>query len=332
MKKKILTFSLLMASGFSTYADLVEAYSYTYLYENKDGSTVITNKKSSNPNLTLIKVIKSKSSGDDDLGVQKDVSKRSDKNVRTIIATSDGRFTDVPLISLPLSRSSSGLSIEQAKTVTNVAKYYKPTIKISAEDIKNFEYIKPDQDVTITELKWHEDASQSLSENAYIMLGVSEFSDWELSKKDIIQQARKVGASVVIFKKNSSSTVYYTRQDDPNNLDFIYDYEVKFFVKFKFNNAERIGTIIDILPIDYRSLYQRNTGIYVKGVINDSKAYYANILYGDLIISINGIAVFGIEDFNKVKNAELEKTKTLNFKILRIVKDDLKEIEIPISF
>ena len=323
MKKKILTFSLLMASGFSTYADLVEADSYTYLYENKDGSTVITNKKSSNPNLTLIKVIKSRSSGDDDLGVQKDVSKRSDKNVRTIIATSDDGFIDVPVKSY---------SSSNKIAVTNVAKYYKPTIKISAEDIKNIEYIKPNQDVTITELKWHEDASQSLFENAYIMLGVSEFSDWELSKKDIIQQARKVGASVVIFKKNSSSTVSYTRQDDPNNLDFIYDYEVKFFVKFKFNNAERIGTIIDILPIDYRSLYQRNTGIYVKGVINDSKAYNANILYGDLIISINGIAVFGIEDFNKVKNAELEKTKTLNFKILRIVKDDLKEIEIPISF
>lgn len=73
MKKKILTFSLLMASSFSTYADLVKVDSYTYLYKNKDGSTVITNKKSSNPNLTLIKVIKVKSSGDDDLSVGEDV-------------------------------------------------------------------------------------------------------------------------------------------------------------------------------------------------------------------------------------------------------------------
>ncbi len=51
-----------------------------------------------------------------------------------------------------------------------------------------------------------------------------------------------------------------------------------------------------------------------------------------MIVSINGIGVFGTKDFNKVKNAELEKTKTLNLKILRIVKGDLKEIEIPISF
>ena len=328
MNKKIITFSFLIGSNFSAYADLVEADLYTYLYRNKDGSTVITNKKSSNPNLTLIKVINVKSSEDGDLGVRKDVSTIIDKNARSIIMTRDGSFTDVPLISHPLSSSSK----ENAKTVTNIAKYYKPTIKISAEDIKNIEYIKPDQDIAITELKWHEDGSQSLLENAFIMLGVSEFSDWGLSKSDIIQQARKVGASVVLFKKNSSSTVTYTRQDDPNNLDFIYDYEVKFFVKFKFNNAERIGTIIERLPIDYRSLFQRNTGVYVKGVINESKAYNANILGGDLIISINGIAILGIEDFNKVKNAELEKTNTLNFKILRVVKDDLKEIEIPISF
>lgn len=336
MKKKILTFSLLMASSFSTYADLVEADSYTYLYKNKDGSTVITNKKSSNPNLTLIKVIKSKSSGDDDLGVQKDVSKKSDKNVRTIIATSDGRFTDVPLISLPLSssrpRSSSGLSIEQAKNFTNVAKYYKATFEHKPDDLKYIEYLKPDEDVKIVELNPYESGNEALLEQDFIIIGVSEFSDWNLSKNNIIQQARKVGAKIVIVNKHSSSTVSYTRQDDPNNLDFIYDYEVTFFAKLKANSADRIGLRIDLIPIDYRSIYQRNTGVYVQGIIRDSKAYNANILAGDVIVSINGIGVFGIKDFNKVKNAELEKTKTLNLKILRIVKGDLKEIEIPISF
>ena len=151
MKKKILTFSLLMASGFSTYAD-----SYMYQYENKDGRTVITNKMSSDPNLTLSRVTKVKSSGNDDLGVRKDVSKRSDKNVRTIIATSDGGFTDVPLISLPLSssrsRSSSGLSIEQAKTVTNVSKFYKPVDR-QPELKKHFEYLKPTENVKIIDSK-----------------------------------------------------------------------------------------------------------------------------------------------------------------------------------
>ncbi|HCQ9571707.1 MULTISPECIES: PDZ domain-containing protein [Acinetobacter calcoaceticus/baumannii complex] len=328
MKKKILTFSLLMASSFSTYADLVKVDSYTYLYKNKDGSTVITNKKSSNPNLTLIKVIKVKSSGDDDLSVGEDVSKISDKNLRRIIVTSDGRFIDVPISSNNLSSSSK----EKAKTVTNVAKYYKATFEPKPDDLKYIEYLKPDEDVKIVELNPYESGNEALLEQDFIIIGVSEFSDWNLSKNNIIQQARKVGAKIVIVNKHSSSTVSYTRKDDPNNLDFIYYYKVTFFAKFKTNSADRIGLRADLIPIDYRSIYQRNTGVYVQGIIRDSKAYNANILAGDVIVSINGIGVFGTKDFNKVKNAELEKTKTLNLKILRIVKGDLKEIEIPISF
>ena len=178
----------------------------------------------------------------------------------------------------------------------------------------------------------YESGNEALLEQDFIIIGVSEFSDWNLSKNNIIQQARKVGAKIVIVNKHSSSTVSYTRKDDPNNLDFIYYYKVTFFAKFKTNSADRIGLRADLIPIDYRSIYQRNTGVYVQGIIRDSKAYNANILAGDVIVSINGIGVFGTKDFNKVKNAELEKTKTLNLKILRIVKGDLKEIEIPISF
>lgn len=217
-------------------------------------------------------------------------------------------------------------------TVTNVAKYYKATFEPKPDDLKYIEYLKPDEDVKIVELNPYESGNEALLEQDFIIIGVSEFSDWNLSKNNIIQQARKVGAKIVIVNKHSSSTVSYTRKDDPNNLDFIYYYKVTFFAKFKTNSADRIGLRADLIPIDYRSIYQRNTGVYVQGIIRDSKAYNANILAGDVIVSINGIGVFGTKDFNKVKNAELEKTKTLNLKILRIVKGDLKEIEIPISF
>lgn len=338
MKKKILTFSLLMASGFSTYADLVEADSYTYLYENKDGSTVITNKKSSNPNLTLIKVIKSKSSGDDDLGVQKDVSKRSDKNVRTIIATSDGRFTDVPLISLPLSspssrsRSSSGLSIEQAKTVTNVSKFYKP-IDRQPESKKHFEYLKPNENVKIIDHKDTNVDLDDLEESGYVLLGSSRFMDRKLLKNDVIEQAKKIGATLVIWSKATDVTIPYSREDDPNNFDIIYNYIVHFYVKDLFyKQPDMLGIRMANIPISERPLYQRNTGVYVDQLTHDSKAYNANILVGDVIISINNRTTLSLEELHKVKQEELKKTKTLNLKILRIVKGDLKEIEIPISF
>ena len=336
MKKKILTFSLLMASGFSTYADLVEADSYMYQYENKDGGTVITNKMSSDPNLTLSRVTKVKSSGNDDLGVRKDVSKRSDKNVRTIIATSDGGFTDVPLISLPLSssrsRSSSGLSIEQAKTVTNVSKFYKP-IDRQPESKKHFEYLKPNENVKIIDHKDTNVDLDDLEESGYVLLGSSRFMDRKLLKNDVIEQAKKIGATLVIWSKATDVTIPYSREDDPNNFDIIYNYIVHFYVKDLFyKQPDMLGIRMANIPISERPLYQRNTGVYVDQLTHDSKAYNANILVGDVIISINNRTTLSPEELNKVKQEELKKTKTLNLKILRIVKGDLKEIEIPISF
>lgn len=336
MKKKILTFSLLMASGFSTYADLVEADSYMYQYENKDGGTVITNKMSSDPNLTLSRVTKVKSSGNDDLGVRKDVSKRSDKNVRTIIATSDGGFTDVPLISLPLSssrsRSSSGLSIEQAKTVTNVSKFYKPVDR-QPELKKHFEYLKPNENVKIIDHKDTNVDLDDLEESGYVLLGSSRFMDRKLLKNDVIEQAKKIGATLVIWSKATDVTIPYSKEDDPNNFDIIYNYIVLFYVKDLFyKQPDMLGIRMANIPINERPLYQRNTGVYVDQLTHDSKAYNANILVGDVIISINNRTTLSPEELNKVKQEELKKTKTLNLKILRIVKGDRKEIEIPISF
>ncbi|RZG71678.1 PDZ domain-containing protein [Acinetobacter sp. WCHAc060025] len=332
MKKKILTFSLLMASSFSIYAGSVEADFYIYLYKNKDGSTVITNKKSSNPNLTLIKVTKVKSSGDDDLDVRKDVSKVSDKNLRSIIVTSDGRYTDVPLISLPLSRSSSGLSIEQAKTVTNVSKFYKP-IDRQPESKKHFEYLKPNENVKIIDHKDTNVDLDDLEESGYVLLGSSRFMDRKLFKNDVIEQAKKIGATLVIFYKETDVSIPYSREDDPNNFDIIYNYIVLFYVKDLFyKQPDMFGIRMGNIPINERPLYQRNTGVYVHQLTQDSKAYNANILVGDVIVSINNRTTLSPEEFNKVKPEELKKTKTLNLKILRIVKGDLKEIEIPISF
>ena len=320
-----------MASGFSTYAD-----SYMYQYENKDGRTVITNKMSSDPNLTLSRVTKVKSSGNDDLGVRKDVSKRSDKNVRTIIATSDGGFTDVPLISLPLSssrsRSSSGLSIEQAKTVTNVSKFYKP-IDIQPELKKHFEYLKPNENVKIIDHKDTNVDLDDLEESGYVLLGSSRFMDRKLLKNDVIEQAKKIGATLVIWSKATDVTIPYSREDDPNNFDIIYNYIVHFYVKDLFyKQPDMLGIRMANIPISERPLYQRNTGVYVDQLTHDSKAYNANILVGDVIISINNRTTLSPEELHKVKQEELKKTKTLNLKILRIVKGDRKEIEIPISF
>ncbi|MDV7624096.1 PDZ domain-containing protein [Acinetobacter baumannii] len=323
MKKKILTFSLLMASSFSTYAD-----SYMYQYENKDGSTVITNKKSSDPNLTLIKVIKVKSSGDDDLSVGEDVSKISDKNLRRIIVTSDGRFIDVPISSNNLSSSSK----EKAKTVTNVSKFYKPAA-LREEVKKSLKYLKPGEQVQVLEVSPGLESYKSYSAQGYAAIGQSIFRDWDVSKDSLINQAKKVGATFVTFSKYTESIVSYTKSDDPNNLGFIYNYEVLFYVKDEsFKNPNTFGIQINSIPLEKRRTYQRNTGVYVLNVVEGSRAYNANVLLEDVIIAINGNPILTADDFDNIKAKELKKTKVLNLKILRLVNNELKELNIPVNF
>ena len=302
------------------------------MYKNQNGSTLISNKPFNDANLKLIKVTKNTKTNEQE---KREVSTN---NVRTrqIIATSDGRYTDVPITSLPLSssrsRSSSGLSIEQAKTVTNVSKFYKP-IDRQPESKKHFEYLKPNENVKIIDHKDTNVDLDDLEESGYVLLGSSRFMDRKLFKNDVIEQAKKIGATLVIFYKETDVSIPYSREDDPNNFDIIYNYIVLFYVKDLFyKQPDMFGIRMGNIPINERPLYQRNTGVYVHQLTQDSKAYNANILVGDVIVSINNRTTLSPEEFNKVKPEELKKTKTLNLKILRIVKGDLKEIEIPISF
>jgi C-terminal processing protease CtpA/Prc len=157
--------------------------------------------------------------------------------------------------------------------------------------------------------------------------------DRQIIKSDIIKQAKKVGSSLVLVKETTDSTIYYRKGDDPKNFDIIYDYVITFYGKYDFSKKlNMLGINIQTIPIEARSLFQRNTGVYVANVIINSKAFNANVLRGDVIVSINGIELLRPEDLDTLKNEKLAKTKTLTLKILRIVKGDLKEIEIPISF
>ena len=299
---------------------------YTYMYQEQNGATLISNKPFNDANLKLIKVTKSTKTNEQE---KREVS-RSNLMARQIILTSDGRYTDVPITSHPL--SSSGLSIEQAKTVTNVSKFYKP-IDRQPESKKHFEYLKPNENVKIIDHKDTNVDLDDLEESGYVLLGSSRFMDRKLFKNDVIEQAKKIGATLVIFYKETDVSIPYSREDDPNNFDIIYNYIVLFYVKNLFyKQPDMFGIRMANIPINERPLYQRNTGVYVYQIIQGSKAYNANILVGDVIVSINNRTTLSPEELNKVKQEELKKTKTLNLKILRIVKGDLKEIEIPISF
>lgn len=271
----------------------------TYMYKKPDGATIITNREVNKPGYELLNI--------------------------TIHEANGSNFSATSSIA-PKTTSTNSVS------KSNVSKFYKPA-DWREEVKKSFEYLKPGEQVEVLEVSPGLDSQSSFIEQGYSFVGESIFRDRSLPKEALIAQAKKVGATVVTFSKYSAAIVSYTKSDDPNNLDYIYDYHVTFYVKnnfFKHPNA--LGITIGNIPLEKRKVYQRNTGAYIANVVQGTKAYNANVLSDDVIIAINDNPILTVDDFDDIKEKELKKTKTLDFKILRQVNSELKELHIPINF
>lgn len=217
-------------------------------------------------------------------------------------------------------------------SVSNVSKYYQP-VDIHPEDKQFLEYRKPSQKVEVIEGKDLASANRTILSKGYRAIGYSEFKDRKLPDATFIEQAKKVGALKVLVYKEGITEVAYSSYDDLNNLDYGYGYYVVFYVKDGgFDNRNSLGIAYDDIPIEKTKVYQRNTGAYVLSVVKGSKAYVSNILVDDVITAINNRRVLGSEDLSRIGAAELKKSKTLNFTITRIVNNEPREVQIPVSF
>ena len=79
-----------------------------------------------------------------------------------------------------------------------------------------------------------------------------------------------------------------------------YQYEAGFFRKMK---RSIFGVVPQPLPSELRQQLGQNTGVVVEIILNDSPAFNANILEGDVILKINGSDVTSVPDLLK-KNQE----------------------------
>lgn len=76
-----------------------------------------------------------------------------------------------------------------------------------------------------------------------------------------------------------------------------YDNQITFWRKRKTN---AIGVYCDYVPEQIRQQLQRNTGAFVVALEDDSPAFFANILIGDIIASVNDIPVNTPADLSPV--------------------------------
>lgn len=293
-----------------------------YTYKKPDGATIITNREVDKPGYKLVDV-------------------RNLSNPPTTATNSTNttnRTVDKPGYNGPVieTRTLSNNSV----STSNVSKYYN-SADWREDEKKSFEYLKPGEQVQVLEVLPGLDSYNSYIAQGYVLIGQSIFRDWNLSKDALIAHAKKVGATFVTSSKYSESSVTYSTTNDPrnlalidpNNLAIIYNYEVLFYVKDNyFKNPNIFGFKITDIPLQTRKTYQRNTGVYVESMVQGSRAYNANVLNEDVIIAINSNPILTLDDFFDIKEKELKKTKVLELKILRLVNNELKEVNIPVNF
>lgn len=166
-----------------------------------------------------------------------------------------------------------------------------------------------------------------LVSKGYLPIGQSSFNGELQGKEEVIAQARRVGAVVVLVKSkytntqtnttplflpnnsttynsgsvygyggsasySGSSTTYGTTVVPLRSQQRRYDQAAVYFVKS--TKKLKYGIHLADLTPEIRSSIQRNTGALVDIVMQDSPAFYANLLAGDILIRIDG---------NEVRNA-----------------------------
>jgi membrane-associated protease RseP (regulator of RpoE activity) len=167
-------------------------------------------------------------------------------------------------------------------------------------------------------------------EQGYVLIGYSSFvGAIHVTKEELMAQAKKVGADLVIFYSQYSHTetgiapvpTYHSGTTATTNFygaysgsavtttsgSFgigyipyqagVYNYGATFWRKGK---PPTLGVIPAALPDDLRKELQRNTGILTLAVVNDSPAFMANIIVGDVIIKIGDTELTSIGDYPKI--------------------------------
>lgn len=192
----------------------------------------------------------------------------------------------------------------------------------------------------------------SYRRRGYELLGVSEFSSGSNHKDEqAIQQAKDVGADLVViippqyqgsttqsmpltlpktttsyssgtataYGQGGSVTAYGTGTTTTYGTSTTYipvtthrnHYGAAFFAKMKTN----IGLNFRPLNGDERQDLQTNQGVVVAVVVEDSRAFHADFLEGDVVVAVDDVKVTGLSGFRSLM--ESKRGTEVTFNILR---------------
>lgn len=153
------------------------------------------------------------------------------------------------------------------------------------------------------------DMPRYLAKNFQI-IGVSSFNGKMHSDKDLIEQAKSVGATVVIYGSQFVTTQLISsplvlpnglggyNMTSISNQQMRYDQSAVFLAKSR--KKPRVGLLVDELTPAQRKSLGTNMGVRIALVHDDSPAYYANMFMGDVVVNIDGVVIAGYADFSRI--------------------------------
>ena len=194
--------------------------------------------------------------------------------------------------------------------------------------------------------------AKSMLETGFVLLGRAKFQEEKLDESMALQQAQAIGAWVVLVSnkyvgtetqsvpigewtpdQTTTTTENVQIQRDPNkppvdiqrqvtqttpgqlqityvpvSVDY-YDYSATFWAKAK---PSPIGVLVQPLTVVLKKTYQTNKGVVVKIVVQKSPAYNANVLEGDVLVSLAGEDIETPDQFFDLISRNAGKTVDLN--------------------
>lgn len=238
--------------------------------------------------------------------------------------------------------------------------FYRPYVHTDASSLQEVEWLKEGEEPHLYQTDNLGRDFRTLRSKKYLLIGYSSFNDSYQDENQIKEQARRVGATLVLTNskytdtetstKNlyipTTSTTYhsgsfygssgggYSGASTTRGSSVIpvtthqrrYDQHAYFFVKS--TKKLKFGVILSDLSEETKVKLKRNTGVLVDIVVEDSPAFYANILSGDVLVAIDE---FSFNTFKEADEVLRYYDTSKGQAVLKIIRDE-KEKDIVIKF
>ena len=237
--------------------------------------------------------------------------------------------------------------------VTNpYSDYYNPYDRKTSSQIKKSEDsgLADPIIISIPDLENKDDVEnifQKYVRKGYYLIGESNFNGPEVNKDDLLNHARSIGADLVLTNVKylttvsgtvpltlpTTNTTYHsgsitgdvfgsysgTTTSYGTNTTYLpyqtnrYQYRAAFMVKIKTS----LGIFFNDIDQSTRKLIGENKGVRIIVVVDNSPAFYADVLEGDIITSINDNIVRTPEQLQMLLDKTLVDKKPIDFEIFR---------------